>query len=88
MRSLVPVITVALALTLPASAAFARPADEPTGLGSGGQAVTANPSPVQSADGGDEPLGYIVVGLGGFALGAAGFAGASSARRSRRLAEA
>jgi hypothetical protein len=86
---MVPVVTVALALALPASAAFARPADQPSGLGGGGaQAVTANPLPVEGADGGDEPLGYIVVGLGGFALGAAGFAGASSARRSRRVAEA
>jgi hypothetical protein len=29
-----------------------------------------------------------LVGLGGFALGAAGFAGASTARRSRRVLEA
>jgi hypothetical protein len=88
MRSLVSVITVALALTLPASAAFARPAGEPTGLRGGAQVLTANPSPVQGADSGGEPLGYIVVGLGGFALGAAGFAGASTARRSRRVLEA
>jgi hypothetical protein len=88
MRSLVPVVTVALALVLPASAAFARPADEPTGVGSSVQAVNANPSPVKGADTGGEPLPYIMVGLGGFALGAAGFAGASSARRSRRVLEA
>jgi hypothetical protein len=88
MRSLVLVVTVALALTLPASAAFARPADGPTGLGSGVQAVNANPSPVEGADRGGDPLGYIVVGLGGFALGAAAFAGARSARRSRRVLEA
>jgi hypothetical protein len=44
--------------------------------------------PVQGADGGRDPLGYIVVGLGGFAVGAAGFAGASSALRSRRMVEA
>jgi hypothetical protein len=87
MRSLVPAITVALALMLPASAAFARPADEPTRLGSRAQAVSPNPSPVDGAGGG-EPLRYIVVGLGGFALGAASFAGASSARRSHRVLEA
>jgi hypothetical protein len=51
-------------------------------------AVTADPSPVQVANRGGDPLGYIVVGLGGFAVGAAGFAGASSARRSRRVLEA
>jgi hypothetical protein len=85
---MVPVITVALALALPASAAFARPADQPSGLDGGAQVLTANPLPVEGADGGDEPLGYIVAGLGGFALGAAGFAGASGARRSRRVAEA
>jgi hypothetical protein len=88
MRSLVPVVTVAIALVLPASAAFARPADQRTGLGSGAQTVKVNPSPVAGEDGGGEPLGYIVVGLGGFALGAAGFAGASGARRSRRVLEA
>ena len=88
MRSLVPVVTVAFALTLPASAAIARPADEPNGLGGGVHAVTADPSPVQVANRGGDPLGYIVVGLGGFAVGAAGFAGASSARRSRRVLEA
>jgi len=88
MRSLVQVITVALALALPTSAALARPADEPSGLGGGAQAVTADPSPVEAANGGGDPLGYIVVGLGGFAAGAAGFAGASSARRSRRMVEA
>ena len=88
MRSLVQLITVALALSLPASAAFARPADQPTRLGGGAQAVTADPSPVEGADGGGDPFGYIVVGLGGFAVGAAGFAGASSARRSRRVVEA
>ena len=86
MRSLVPVVAVAFALTLPASAAIARPADEPNGLGGGAQAVTADPSPVQGA--GRDPLGYIVVGLGGFAVGAAGFAGASSARRARGPVEA
>jgi hypothetical protein len=88
MRSLVSVVTVALALTLPASAAFARPADEPASLGGGAQAVEVSPSPVTGADGGSEPLGYILVGLGGFALGAAGFAGARTARRSRRVLEA
>jgi len=88
MRTLIAVATVAFALTLPASAAFARPADEPTGLGGGAHAVTADPSPVEAAHGGSDPLGYIVVGLGGFAVGAAGFAGASSARRSRRMVEA
>ena len=87
MRSLLPVLTVALALVLPASAAFARPADEPS-LGSRVQAANANPSPVEGADGGADALTYIVVGLGGFALGAAGVAGASSARRSRRVLEA
>jgi hypothetical protein len=71
MRSLVSVLTVAFALTLPASAAFARPADEPHGLAGGAQAVTADPSPVHVANGGGDPLGYIVVGLGGFAVGAA-----------------
>jgi hypothetical protein len=88
MRSLLLVVSVALALVLPASAAFARPADEPTGLGARVQAVDAAPSPVEGADGGGDPLPYIMVGLGGFALGAAGFAGASSARRSRRVLEA
>ena len=88
MRSLVSVVTVAFALTLPASAAFARPADEPNGLGGGAQAVTADPSPVEVANRGGDPLGYIVVGLGGFAVGAAGFAGARSARRSRGVVEA
>jgi hypothetical protein len=88
MRSLVSVLTVAFALTLPASAAFARPADEPNGLGGGARAVTADPSPVDVANGGGDPLGYIVVGLTGFAVGATGFAGASSARRSRRAVEA
>jgi hypothetical protein len=87
MRSLVPV-TVALALTLPASAAFARPADDRASLGGGPHTVEVSPSPVAGADGGSEALGYIVVGLGGFALGAAGFAGASTARRSRRALEA
>jgi hypothetical protein len=86
MRSLVPVVTVALALALPASAALARPADEPASLG-GAQTVEVSPTPVVSADGGSEPLGYVLVGLGGFALGAAGFAGASTARRSRRVLE-
>jgi hypothetical protein len=88
MRSLVSVVTVALALMLPAGPAFARLADEPTGLGSRTQAVNPNPSGVEGTDGGGEPLGYIVVGLGGFALGAAGFAGASSTRRARRVLEA
>jgi hypothetical protein len=88
MRSLVQVITVALALTLPASAALPRPADQPTRLGGGAQVVRADALPVQGADGGRDPLGYIVVGLGGFAVGAAGFAGASSALRSRRMVEA
>jgi hypothetical protein len=88
MRSLVPIVTVALALALPASAAFARPADEPATLGSGAQTVEVGPAPVAGADGGSEPLGYILVGVGGFALGAAGFAGASTARRSRRVLEA
>ena len=88
MRSLLSVVTVALALVLPASAAFARPADEPNGLGGGAQAVTVDPSPVDAANGGGDPLGYIVVGLGGFAVGAAGFAGARSARRSRGVVEA
>jgi hypothetical protein len=89
MRSLVAVVSVALALMLPASAAFARPADESTGPGSDAQAVNAYPSTVAGTDGGGgAPLGYIVVGLGGFALGAAAFAGASSARRSRRVLEA
>ena len=87
MRSLVQVITVALALTLPASAAFARPADQPTRLGGGAHVVTANPSPAEGADGGGDPVGYIVVAFGGFAVGAACFAGASSARRSRRVVE-
>jgi hypothetical protein len=89
MRSLVAVVSVAAALMLPASSAFARPVDGPTGLGSGAQAVSDGPSPVAATDGGGgAPLGYIVVGLGGFALGAAGFACASSARRSRRVLEA
>jgi hypothetical protein len=88
MRSLVAVVSVVLALMVPASAAFARLADGPTGLGSGAQAVSDSPSPVAASDGGGAPLGYIVVGLGGFALGAAGFACASSARRSRRVLEA
>jgi hypothetical protein len=87
MRSLVLVVTVALALMLPASAAFARPADEPASL-AGAHSVEVSPSPVRGADGGSEPLGYILVGLGGFALGAAGFAGASTARRSRHVLEA
>ena len=87
MKSLVQVITVALALALPTSAALARPADEPPGLVGGAQAVTGGPSPVHGTGGGD-PLGYIVVGLGGFAVGAAGFAGASSARRARGPVEA
>jgi len=84
---MVAVVTVALALVLPVSAAFARPADEPASLG-GAHSVEVSPSPVGGADGGSEPLGYILVGLGGFALGAAGFAGASTARRSRRVLEA
>jgi hypothetical protein len=85
MRSLLSVLTVALALVLPASAAFARPAEERAGSSGAPQAVGPATSP---ADGGGEPLGYVAVGLGGFALGAAGFAGASSARRSRRVLEA
>jgi hypothetical protein len=88
MRSMVPVVTVALALVLPASAAFARPADEPTSLGSGAQAVDPIPSATDGDDGGGAPLPYIAVGLGGFALGAAGVAGAKGARRSRRVLEA
>jgi hypothetical protein len=88
MRSLLAVVIVALALMLPASAVFARPADEPTGLGSRAQAVSPDSSGAEGAGGGGEPLRYIVVGLGGFALGAAGFAGASNARRSRRVLEA
>jgi hypothetical protein len=88
MRSLVPIVTVALALMLPASAAFARPADEPASLGGGAHSVEVSSPPVAGAEDGSEPLGYILVGLGGFALGAAGFAGASGARRSRRVLEA
>jgi hypothetical protein len=87
MRSMVPAVTVALALVLPASAAFARPAYEPTGVGNGAQSVDANPSAANGEDGGGAPLPYIAVGLGGFALGA-GVAGAGSARRSRRVLEA
>ena len=90
MRSLVAVVSVALALMLPASAAFARPAVGPTGLGGGAQTVEVSPSPVAATDGGGgaPPLGYILVGLGGVALGAVGFAGASTSRRSRRVLEA
>ena len=89
MRSLVAVVSVALALMLPASAAFARPAVGPTGLGGGAQTVEVSPSPVAGGDGGGgAPLGYILVGLGGFALGAVGFAGASMVGRSRRVLEA
>ena len=49
MRSLVAVVSVALALMVPASAAFARPADGPTGLGSGAQAVEDSLTPSRGA---------------------------------------
>jgi|1186.fasta_scaffold96621_1 hypothetical protein len=88
MRSCVSLITVALALALPAGAAHARPLEEPTGTGGAAQAVRTAPSPVAPADGGAGPFGYIMVGLGGFALGAAACAGVSTARGSRRVLEA
>jgi hypothetical protein len=88
MRSRVSIVTVALALMLPARAAFARPIDEPNGFAGAAHAGDSAPAPVRSGDGDAEPLGYVVAGLGGFALGAAGYARASSVRRSRRAVEA
>ena len=85
MRSRLPLVIVALVLMLPASTAFARPIDEPKDFLAAAHATThSSPAPVPSVDDSAEPLGYIVVGLGGFALGAAGYARASSVRRSRR----
>jgi hypothetical protein len=84
MRSRLPLVIVALVLVLPASTAFARPADEPKDFLAAAHATHSSPAPVPSVDDSAEPLGYIVVGLGGFALGAAGYARASTVRRSRR----
>jgi hypothetical protein len=88
MRSFVPIVTVALALMLPASAALARPVDDPKGFAGAGHVIQPAPAPVPSGDGGAEALGYLVVGLGGFALGAVGYARASTVRRSRRAVAA
>jgi hypothetical protein len=81
-------VTVALTLLLPASAASARPIDDPTQFAVAPRVTEAVPPPIPSGNGGPEPLGYIAVGLGGVALGAVGHARTSTARRSRRAVEA
>jgi hypothetical protein len=88
MRSRLPLVIVALVLMLPPSTVFARPADEPKDFVGAAHATDSSPAPVPSGDGSAEPLGYIVVGLGGFALGAAGCARARTVRRSRRAVAA
>jgi hypothetical protein len=74
MRSRILIPVIALAALLPAGTAAAMPIRDP--IVSSHPATPAAPAP--AAPDGDDLLGYIVVGLGGLALGAAG---AASVRR-------
>ena len=75
MRSRILVVAVALAALLPVGTASAMPIRDPMVRNSA--PAPAAPAPAD----GDGVVGYILVGLGGLALGAAGTA---SVRRSRR----
>jgi hypothetical protein len=76
MRSRILVAAVALAALLPAGTASAMPLREPVVRDSAPAPAAPAPAPAD----GDGVVGYILVGFGGLALGAAGGA---SIRRSR-----
>jgi hypothetical protein len=77
MRSRILVAAVALAALLPVGTASAMPIRDPMVRNSAPAPAAPAPAPAD----GDGVAGYILVGLGGLALGAAGTA---SVRRSRR----
>jgi hypothetical protein len=77
MRSRILVAAVALAALLPVGTASAMPTRDPMVRNSAPAPAAPAPAPAD----GDGVVGYILVGLGGLALGAAGTA---SVRRSRR----